>query len=260
MERQHTVRRHQGVFFPDSRRADYGSSHHCQGRITSCDFDAVQEPHCGRYLDREKSVPMSSDEPDVPHDEGSVSPSSPTTYSESGRTVNSPLSLREASLSIAWERKRELMSNGGQLIYRNKTEVLDQPRRICPEPGKCNASGMCGLSQGPKEQFSRSLTDEDFEELRGCIDLGFGFDHSSVSELCDTLPALKVYCAVAQGLQESPTKKYLEFPTKVSKRSCSPVSPVPSWRISSPGDDPMDVKDRLRQWAQAVACDARLCF
>ncbi|KAL4384086.1 hypothetical protein GQ457_15G020420 [Hibiscus cannabinus] len=30
-------------------------------------------------------------------------------------------------------------------------------------------------------------------------------------------------------------------------------SPIASWRISSPGDDPRDVKARLKVWAQAVA-------
>uniref|UniRef100_A0A1J3FL23 Uncharacterized protein n=1 Tax=Noccaea caerulescens TaxID=107243 RepID=A0A1J3FL23_NOCCA len=30
-------------------------------------------------------------------------------------------------------------------------------------------------------------------------------------------------------------------------------SPIATWRISSPGDDPKDVKARLKMWAQAVA-------
>ncbi|KAI5078659.1 hypothetical protein GOP47_0006330 [Adiantum capillus-veneris] len=37
-----------------------------------------------------------------------------------------------------------------------------------------------------------------------------------------------------------------------------PGSPLSdSWRISSPGDTPSQVKTRLRHWAQAVACSLK---
>ena len=43
------------------------------------------------------------------------------------------------------------------------------------------------------------MTDEDLEELRGCIELGFGFEPDSQDLdpwLNETLPALGLYCAV----------------------------------------------------------------
>ncbi|RWW17812.1 hypothetical protein GW17_00018244 [Ensete ventricosum] len=50
---------------------------------------------------------------------------------------------------------------------------------------------------------TRSVTDEDLDELRGCIDLGFGFDADSpladARRLSDTLPALDLYYAVHRG-------------------------------------------------------------
>lgn len=86
---------------------------------------------------------------------------------------------------------------------------------------------------------SKSLTDEDLEELKGCLDLGFGFSYDEIPELCNTLPALEL-CY-----------------------SMSPNSPQHSsfanWKISSPGDHPEDVKARLKYWAQAVACTVKLC-
>ncbi|KAF6163484.1 hypothetical protein GIB67_029333 [Kingdonia uniflora] len=50
----------------------------------------------------------------------------------------------------------------------------------------------------------------------------------------------------------------LEIPGRESSISCCSTSsggnsPIANWRISSPGDDPRDVKARLKVWAQAVA-------
>lgn len=44
---------------------------------------------------------------------------------------------------------------------------------------------------------SKSVTDEDLDELKACIELGFGFDSPEVDQrLSDTLPALDFYHAV----------------------------------------------------------------
>lgn len=60
----------------------------------------------------------------------------------------------------------------------------------------------------------------DLEEVKACRDLGFELEH----------------------------ERMLEIPT-----SSGSNSPIANWRISSPGDDPRDVKARLKVWAQAVA-------
>uniref|UniRef100_A0A0D6QY45 Uncharacterized protein n=1 Tax=Araucaria cunninghamii TaxID=56994 RepID=A0A0D6QY45_ARACU len=103
-----------------------------------------------------------------------------------------------------------------------------------------------------REQFrlkrrSKSLTDEDLDELRGCIDLGFrfGYDEEDHS-LCNTFPALDFYYAV--------NRQYNDCKVKSSSPSSTPDQcgynrsfPPPScddspgshhsdtWRISSPG-------------------------
>lgn len=115
-------------------------------------------------------------------------------------------------------------------------------------------------------KLRRSLTDHDFAELRGCIDLGFVFSQDDIPDLCDTLPALQVCYAITQKLQADPqasTTVSLASPTCVHPGSPSPAgsslmpSPISSWRIASPGDEPQQVKARLRHWAQAVACTVR---
>ncbi|XP_058774506.1 uncharacterized protein LOC131648798 [Vicia villosa] len=83
---------------------------------------------------------------------------------------------------------------------------------------------------------TKSLTDEDLDELKGCLDLGFGFSYDEIPELCNTLPALELCYSMSDS-----------------------GSSFANWKISSPGDSPEDVKARLKYWAQAVACTVKLC-
>lgn len=102
---------------------------------------------------------------------------------------------------------------------------------------------------------TKSLTDDDLEELKGCLDLGFGFSYEEIPELCNTLPALELCYSMSQ--------KYLDEQQKctdaMSDTGSSGSGHVANWKISSPGDDPEDVKARLKYWAQAVACTVKLC-
>nr|XP_043634235.1 uncharacterized protein LOC122605367 [Erigeron canadensis] len=115
---------------------------------------------------------------------------------------------------------------------------------------------------------TKSVTDEDIDELKACIELGFGFEHSPKLDdrLSDTLPALGFYHAV--------NKQYFDTVSKSSSMPSSSSSSVSSYSyavsepdLSSPtssphaifshGDNPQTVKTRLRQWAQIVACSVR---
>ncbi|KAK9135997.1 hypothetical protein Syun_015327 [Stephania yunnanensis] len=116
---------------------------------------------------------------------------------------------------------------------------------------------------------SRSVTEEDLDELKGCIELGFGFDSPELDrKLSDTLPALGLFYAVNKSYSDSLTKSpppTLFSSSSSSSSSCcslscdgSSSSPIGSpHRILSLGDDPKVVKARLRQWAQVVACSVR---
>ncbi|CAN6467123.1 unnamed protein product [Victoria cruziana] len=72
----------------------------------------------------------------------------------------------------------------------------------------------------------------DMDELKACWDLGFKIDTSSVKS--------RLSCST------------------MDTNSSAGTSPIANWRISSPGDDPTDVKARLLVWAHAVASTARL--
>uniref|UniRef100_A0ACD5XCT5 Uncharacterized protein n=1 Tax=Avena sativa TaxID=4498 RepID=A0ACD5XCT5_AVESA len=99
---------------------------------------------------------------------------------------------------------------------------------------------------------TRSLTEEDLEELKGCLDLGFGFAYHEIPELCGTLPGLE--------LCYSMTRRFLDEQRAPGSMDLDPAAaPIPDWKISGPGDDPEEVKARLKYWAQTVACTVKLC-
>ncbi|KAF0896847.1 hypothetical protein E2562_029359 [Oryza meyeriana var. granulata] len=129
-------------------------------------------------------------------------------------------------------------------------------------PGAEGVAGEGGVGR------ARSLTDDDLEELKGCVDLGFGFSYDEIPELCGTLPALELCYSMSQRfldehhspLPGSSEKKALpEAEPTTALAPASPAQPIPNWKISSPGDSPDEVKARLKYWAQAVACTVRLC-
>ncbi|CAH8329532.1 unnamed protein product [Eruca vesicaria subsp. sativa] len=102
---------------------------------------------------------------------------------------------------------------------------------------------------------SKSVTDEDLEELKGCIELGFGFEPDSPEldpRLSETLPALGLYCAVNKqyrsGLSRTSSLSSVVSEGEVSNSSTT---------IVDQGDDPETMKLRLKQWAQVVACSVR---
>lgn len=160
----------------------------------------------------------------------------------------------------AWERKRDLytMEELGA-AHSSRIRAVGRSVSDCGE-----RNWKESMAEPSPRTRTRSLTDEDLEELKGCIDLGFGFTYDESCELKGTLPALELYYAI--------NRQYVD----ITNRCSSPASPLDgvsldrtssggstgspksdSWRISSPGDHPSQVKTRLRHWAQAVACSIK---
>ena len=79
-----------------------------------------------------------------------------------------------------------------------------------------------------QKQRSKSVTDEDLDELKACIELGFGFEPPEEEEggdqrLSDTLPALGLYYAVNRSYKSSTTPTSSFSPTPSECDSHSPV-------------------------------------
>ncbi|XP_039045553.1 uncharacterized protein LOC120185388 [Hibiscus syriacus] len=139
--------------------------------------------------------------------------------------LSKQLSMLETSRDIAWERRRRQI--------------------LCQEKKKTGMAERNGI------------TDEDLNELKGCIELGFGFNEEEGQKLCNTLPALDLYFAVNRQLSPSPVSTpHSRRSSSISSLKSSFGSPKSDqdWKICSPGEDPQQVKTKLRHWAQAVAC------
>uniref|UniRef100_A0A5B7B2D5 Membrane insertase YidC n=1 Tax=Davidia involucrata TaxID=16924 RepID=A0A5B7B2D5_DAVIN len=112
-----------------------------------------------------------------------------------------------------------------------------------------------------RKRRSKSVTDEDLDELKACIELGFGFDSPEMDQrLSDTLPALGLYYAVNKQYYDSVSKPSSSSSSSFSSTAsdCDTPSPLGSpHTIFGPGDNPQMVKTRLKQWAQVVACSVR---
>ncbi|GAA0160125.1 hypothetical protein Leryth_027430 [Lithospermum erythrorhizon] len=112
-----------------------------------------------------------------------------------------------------------------------------------------------------RQHRSKSVTNEDLDELKACIELGFSFDSPEMDHhLSDTFPAYGLYYSVInkQYNNESVSKQLsISSPPSSNMSEADSTSPLGSpHTIVSPGDNPQTVKARLRQWAQVVACAA----
>ncbi|CAN0846473.1 hypothetical protein LINGRAHAP2_LOCUS4470 [Linum grandiflorum] len=107
---------------------------------------------------------------------------------------------------------------------------------------------------------NRTLTDEDLDELNGCMELGFRFNTDSPDldpRLSDTLPALGLYYAVHKQYNHhlSRTSSASSILTSISDGGSG--GGVKSQLVVDTGKDPEMVKARLRQWARMVACSVK---
>ena len=103
-----------------------------------------------------------------------------------------------------------------------RSGLARQPRRSCSFVMVEASSGT-----GGGVVRTRSLTEDDLEELKGCLDLGFGFAYSEIPELCGTLPALE--------LCYSMTRRFLDEQRAPGKEQENAATHLPNWRISGPG-------------------------
>ncbi|XP_051216565.1 uncharacterized protein [Lolium perenne] len=166
------------------------------------------------------------------------------------RMLSKQLSMKETTREVKWEKRRRQIQR-----QRSSMGMYDADREA--------SASMNAIGNG--------VTDEDLDELKGSMELGFGFNEENGGQnLCDTLPALDLYFAVNRQLSEPKMRVCSRsLPSLSMARSSSSTQSSPggspmaqhslldSLKISSPGDNPQLIKTRLRQWAQVVACSVK---
>ncbi|MCL7035887.1 hypothetical protein MKW94_016847 [Papaver nudicaule] len=121
--------------------------------------------------------------------------------------------VRERWVEKCWEKKK--YNNHNSMIHMDNDQEM----------------GECLVITRPKGGRKSLCMDKD--EVKACEDLGFELEHGRVFEI--------------------PSRISISAGGSTIDTSSGGNSPIASWRISSPGDDPRDVKARLKVWAQAVA-------
>ncbi|XP_028770974.1 uncharacterized protein LOC114728262 [Neltuma alba] len=95
------------------------------------------------------------------------------------------------------------------------------------------SGGGRGLMVITRPKGGRRSLCMDMGEVKACKELGFELEHERMLQV--------------------PSRLSLSSSSLDNSTGSGGNSPISNWRVSSPGDDPRDVKARLRLWAQAVA-------
>nr|TKW32174.1 hypothetical protein SEVIR_2G152800v2 [Setaria viridis] len=106
-------------------------------------------------------------------------------------------------LALARPCRRSAASPAGDLLR----EASWWPRQVSrpvvvaaseEEGGESAGAATLGREGSGGMERARSLTVDDLEELKGCVDLGFGFNYHEIPELCGMLPALELCYSVSR--------------------------------------------------------------
>nr|GLL34681.1 uncharacterized protein LOC109155665 [Ipomoea trifida] len=124
-----------------------------------------------------------------------------------------------------------------------------------PKSNVRNDSVSSGFSRRRK---TRSLSELEFEEVKGFMDLGFVFsDEDKDSTLVSIIPGLQ-RLGVREGGDDDDDKggarvsrPYLSEAWSVMEEERKPL--MKTWRIPAFGSSEMEIKDQLRCWAHKVA-------
>ncbi|KAH9749101.1 hypothetical protein KPL70_005265 [Citrus sinensis] len=109
-----------------------------------------------------------------------------------------------------------------------------------------------------KNSESKSLSDLEFEELKGFMDLGFVFteEDNKDSRLVEIVPGLQRLGKKDDTVDNSPVSRpYLSEAWEIMDTTRKENSLLINWKISALNNE-MDIKDNLRWWAHTVALSA----
>ncbi|KAH9328540.1 hypothetical protein KI387_000648 [Taxus chinensis] len=163
------------------------------------------------------------------------------TYHVASRTKakRSLFRAREDRLEKAWERKRDqvlLEELGGFSDNNNYSDSYSSKtaQDSCGEEARIN-------SLRADSSRAKSLTNVDLDELKGCLDLGFGLNYDEMPELYSTLPALELCYVMGQQFHDDIHLHHKASPVSIFDNNAdSPKSdsfaqyPIANWKISSP--------------------------
>ncbi|CAH2058215.1 unnamed protein product [Thlaspi arvense] len=147
--------------------------------------------------------------------------------------VDSDSEISSSSSCSSYSESEEEIDNGFRGESKETKRLEKKKSNVLLEGYVVDAA----VNDGDRDDLKRtkSLTDDDLEELKGCVDLGFGFNYEEIPELCNTLPALELCYSMSQKFMDHDHHHHTSPEKKSPVMLESPVSPIASWKISSPG-------------------------
>ncbi|XP_068648945.1 uncharacterized protein [Aristolochia californica] len=216
------------------------------------------------FLSPEHSVPAQDEDP--------IDPPKPPTSRDVAAADEQPQpqvgrlrSLLHRSLSDQFNANSDPFSPNSVLEV-PKLDTIFSGKESCLQPVEVKGEEEAGKHSNKtsnrlrKKRSTKSLSDLEFEELKGFMDLGFTFSEGDVdSNLISILPGLQ-RLGKKDGEHEIANKStvsrpYLSEAWDVSREEYNTARNY--WSITSSGGDESDMKDRLKVWAQAVASTVR---
>ncbi|KAI3457117.1 hypothetical protein Pfo_013780 [Paulownia fortunei] len=136
---------------------------------------------------------------------------------------------------------------------------------FCTEPDRNRQTGpsIYDMRRKRRKSRSRSMSELEFEELKGFMDLGFVFsDEDMDSRLVSIIPGLQKLGKNVEesdkgfGGEPSVSRPYLSEAWDSLEDLKRVKNPLMDWRIPAFGNE-MELKDHLRFWAHTVASTVR---
>lgn len=164
-----------------------------------------------------------------------------TRFSHGEGGLSSSSSSSSVSVTEVSDRNGSNSSPNSPLKFENDPWMKNKTHKKKKQHQKVYLEGYVETSDEDELGRTKSLTDDDLEELKGCLDLGFGFSYDEIPELCNTLPALELCYSMNQKYLDeqqktvSPAAAAAAAESLSDTSSASGSSPIANWKISSPG-------------------------
>uniref|UniRef100_A0A5B7BH44 DUF1685 family protein n=1 Tax=Davidia involucrata TaxID=16924 RepID=A0A5B7BH44_DAVIN len=150
----------------------------------------------------------------------------------------------------------------GKVATQEEYPITQQHKEEEEEPKKISLIRV--MRRKAKKGVSKSLSDLEFEELKGFMDMGFVFsEEDKDSSLVEMIPGLQRLGKERDGeeqesssvVESSVPRPYLSEAWEVWDRRQG-ENPLMNWRIPS-SSNKIDMEDSLKCWAHTVASNSR---
>lgn len=156
-------------------------------------------------------------------------------------------------------------SSPDSVLFTPRLSELDFSKEI---PRAMQVENTCGgLRNRRKKSLSKSLSELEFEELKGFVDLGFVFsEEDKDSSLVEIIPGLQRLGKKMDGKGQEKEGNANEFSVRrpylseawdvFDERKRENQSPLMNWKVPTISNQ-IDMKDSLKLWAHTVASAVR---